>query len=190
MDFQVVITYRKTHRLSMRVVKNGDIHVSAPLGISKSVVDEFIEKNRDWMTQARKQRLQNENARNSFFNQLELDSKEKYSEAVRKLNAIVLPFVEKYSKQMNVAPNGIYYRAVISRWGCCLIKSKKIYFSLYLLLLPEWCIEHIVVHELAHLLVPNHSKAFYEIMNVHFPRWKEARKETKRISRMEETSKQ
>jgi predicted metal-dependent hydrolase len=47
------------------------------------------------------------------------------------------------------------------------------------------CIEHVVVHELAHLLVPNHSPRFYAVMDKFFPRWKEAREETKRISRME-----
>ena len=58
-------------------------------------------------------------------------------------------------------------------------------FSAYLLLLPEWCIEHVVVHELAHLIVPNHSDKFYAVMDTYFPRWREARAETKKISRME-----
>lgn len=187
MNYQVVITYRKTRRLSMRVVKNGDIHVSAPLGINKAEVYEFIEKNQDWISDARERKLQSENKRYNFFNQLKLDTKEKYIVAIQRLDSIVAPLVEKYAKQMDVSPNKIYYRAVISRWGCCQIKSKEIYFSIYLLLLPEWCIEHIVVHELAHLLVPNHSKRFYEIMDIYFPLWKKARKETKRIFRMEES---
>ena len=66
-----------------------------------------------------------------------------------------------------------------------ILRISKLAFSVYLLLLPDWCIEHVVVHELAHLLEPNHSKRFYAIMDRFFPRWKEARKETKRISKME-----
>lgn len=188
MNYQVVITYRKTQRLSMRVVKNGDIHVSAPLGVNQTDVYEFIEKNRDWMSDAHKRKLQSENTRYNFFNQLELNTEEKQAIAVQKLDSIISPLVEKYAKQMDVSPNKIYYRAVISRWGCCQLKSKEIYFSIYLLLLPNWCIEHVVVHELAHLIVPNHSKSFYEIMDTYFPRWKEARKETKRICRMSKIS--
>lgn len=66
-----------------------------------------------------------------------------------------------------------------------ILRISKLAFSVYLLLLPDWCIEHVVVHELAHLLEANHSKRFYAIMDRFFPRWKEARKETKRISKME-----
>ena len=52
---------------------------------------------------------------------------------------------------------------------------------LYLLLLPQRCIEHIVVHELAHLLVPNHGPRFYAVMDKHFPDWKQVRKETSKL---------
>ena len=38
----------------MRIVKNGDVHVSAPIGIPKSEVERFIEEHRDWIAQARK----------------------------------------------------------------------------------------------------------------------------------------
>ena len=62
-----------------------------------------------------------------------------------------------------------------------ILRISKLAFSVYLLLLSDWCIEHVVVHELAHLLEANHSKRFYAIMGRFFPRWKEARKETKQI---------
>ena len=54
-------------------------------------------------------------------------------------------------------------------------------FSAYLLLLPEWCVEHVVVHELCHLLEPSHNTRFHALMDKFFPRWKEARKETRRL---------
>ena len=31
----IQVTYRRTRRLSMRIVKNGDVHVSAPIGMPK-----------------------------------------------------------------------------------------------------------------------------------------------------------
>ena len=37
----IKVTYRFTSRLSMRIVKNGDVHVSAPIGLSKKKVLEF-----------------------------------------------------------------------------------------------------------------------------------------------------
>jgi predicted metal-dependent hydrolase len=52
------------------------------------------------------------------------------------------------------------------------------------LLLPEWCVEHVVVHELCHLLEPAHNARFHQLMDCYFPRWREARKEIRRVSEM------
>ena len=49
----IQVTYRRTRRLSMRIVKNGDVHVSAPIGVSKKQVEAFIEENRGWIVEAR-----------------------------------------------------------------------------------------------------------------------------------------
>ena len=38
----------------MRIVKNGDVHVSAPIGMPKFEVERFIEEHRDWIAEARK----------------------------------------------------------------------------------------------------------------------------------------
>ena len=32
----------------MRIVKNGDVHVSAPIGMSKRLVQAFIDAHREW----------------------------------------------------------------------------------------------------------------------------------------------
>ena len=34
----------------MRIVKNGDVHVSAPIAMPKKEVERFIEEHRDWMS--------------------------------------------------------------------------------------------------------------------------------------------
>ena len=54
----------------------------------------------------------------------------------------------------------------------------RICISTYVLLLPEWCVEHVVVHELCHLLEPSHNARFHALMDKYFPRWREARQLT------------
>ena len=49
----IQVTYRRTRRLSMRIVKNGDVHVSAPIGMPKDEVMKFIDEHRDWIAEAR-----------------------------------------------------------------------------------------------------------------------------------------
>ena len=61
------VTYRRTRRLSMRIVKNGDVHVSAPIGMPKKEVERFIEEHRDWITEARKKTYESQNAEQTFI---------------------------------------------------------------------------------------------------------------------------
>lgn len=178
----IIITYRRTKRLSMRIAKNGDVNVSAPIGLSKAVVERFIEEHRDWIKEARQKTYEREKKRSDFYNQLPLSTQQQADDALRRLKALIEPMVERHAKIMGVQPLLVYYKPTISRWGMCNVKDKTICFSAYLLLLPEWCVEHVVVHELCHLLEPSHNARFHALMDRYFPRWREAREETRRIS--------
>ena len=180
------ITYRRTSRLSMRIVKNGDVHVSAPIGLPREEVEAFIEEHREWIAEARKKTYERQKQRADFYRQLPLTTHAQIDESYNRITALVEPMVERYSKEMGVKPFIVYYKPMISRWGMCNVKDKSICFSTYLLLLPEWCVEHVVVHELCHLLEPSHNARFHQLMDQYFPRWREARKATRQICRMEE----
>ena len=182
----IEITYRKTRRMSMRIVKNGDVHVSVPFGVSKKIVEDFIEEHREWIAEARKKTLERQKQRAEFYSQLPLTTRAQADEALQRLKALVEPMVERHSQVMGVKPRLVYYKPMISRWGVCNVRDRSICFSAYVLLLPEWCVEHIVVHELCHLIEPSHNKRFHQLMDRYFPRWREARKETHKICRMEE----
>ena len=129
----IEVTYRWTRRLSMRIVKNGDVE------------------------KARKKTLERGTKRADFFAQLPLDTKAQKAEARQRLEALLTPMIEKHMKVMGVSPQAVTYKRMISRWGYCNVKNLSICFSLYLLLLPAWCVEHVVVHELCHLLEPSHN---------------------------------
>ena len=87
--------------------------------------------------------------------------------------------VARYSEQMGVSPTSVSFKPMISRWGVCNVRARSICYSAYLLLLPTWCVEHVVVHELCHLLEPSHNARFHVLMDQYYPHWREARKETK-----------
>ena len=120
----------------MRIVKNGDVHVSAPIGMPKKEVERFIEEHREWIAEARKKTYESQKRRADFYNQLPLKTREQADDALRRLKALIEPMVESHSKEMGVNPSAVHYKAMISRWGVCNVRDKSICFSAYLLLLP------------------------------------------------------
>lgn len=65
-------------------------------------------------------------------------------------------------------------RIMTSKWGVCYTRNNKITISSYLIHFPYECLEYIVLHELVHFIVPNHSKRFYEIIDNNMPNYKDA----------------
>lgn len=179
----IKVTYKRTNRLSMRIVRNGDVHVSVPICISKKEVEAFISQHQEWIIEARKKTAERQKQRRDFYDRLPLITKTQKIEATERLRAKVDPMIARYTKVMGVNPMSISYKPMISRWGMCKVKECSICYSNYLLLLPDWCVEHVVVHELCHLLEPSHNARFHELMDKFYPKWKEARRETRRITK-------
>ena len=180
---EIRLTYRRTSRLSMRIVKNGDVHVSVPIGMSRREVETFISQHQEWIVEARKKTVKRQNQRTAFFNQLPLTTKIQKVEATERIRLLVEPMLERHIKVMEVRPSSVRYKPMISRWGMCNVKERSICFSTYLLLLPDWCVEHVVVHELCHLLEPSHNARFHALMDKYYPKWRDARKETRRLAK-------
>ena len=122
----------------MRIVKNGDVHVSAPIGMPREKVIAFIEEHKDWIEQARKKTYERQKQRAEFYNKLPLTTRAQADEALKRLKALVEPMMEKHAKEMGVKPSIVYYKPTISRWGQCNVKDRSICISAYVLLLPEW----------------------------------------------------
>ncbi|MBO7137136.1 MAG: DUF45 domain-containing protein [Bacteroidaceae bacterium] len=167
----------------MHIVKNGDVHVSAPIGMPKSDVEKFINQHHDWIIEARRKTAERQRLRTDFYNQLPLTTRAQKDDAAKRLAALVEPMIERYTKVMGVRPSTVNYKPMISRWGMCKMKDRCVCYSTYLLLLPDWCVEHVVVHELCHLLEPSHNSRFHALMDKYFPKWREARRETRRVAK-------
>ena len=55
------------------------------------------------------------------------------------------------------------------RWGSCTLATREVRISSRLRVAPNWVLVAVIVHELAHLLEPNHSARFRELES-RFPR--------------------
>ena len=80
----------------------------------------------------------------------------------------ILPRVERHARDLGVR----YGRARIAdsryRWGSCTAHG-NVNFSWRLIEAPEFVIDYVIVHELAHLIEPNHTVRFRGIVRTHAP---------------------
>lgn len=62
------------------------------------------------------------------------------------------------------------------RWGSCSASRGIIRLHNQLVEMPRPCVEYVVMHELCHLVYPDHSKEFYTLLTVKMPDWKQRQK--------------
>ena len=63
-------------------------------------------------------------------------------------------------------------RDMKSRWGSCTPAKNSITLNRKLIHYPFEFIEYVVLHEFVHFIQPNHSKAFYNIIENYMPDYK------------------
>ncbi len=90
----------------------------------------------------------------------------------RELLNKIYPYFEKY----NIDKPNLMIRIMKTRWGSCLKSKNKIILNSELIKVPKYCIEYVVIHELAHFLYPKHNKDFYNFISVLIPDWKTIKK--------------
>ena len=81
----------------------------------------------------------------------------------------------EFKQHYNIPYPEITVRAMKSRWGSCRPDKAKITLNLMLLAAPPECIKYVTVHEFAHLLHPNHSKDFWNVVARFVPDYKDRR---------------
>lgn len=93
------------------------------------------------------------------------------------LHAIVPSFIEKWEVKLGVKVNHYFLQRMKTKWGSCNHRAGHIRLNTELVKKPKDLVEYVIVHEMAHLLEPNHSERFVAILAKHYPTWREARAE-------------
>jgi len=74
-------------------------------------------------------------------------------------------------KREKIAFPILQIRRMSNRWGSC-TASGKIILHPDIVQAPVICIRYVLIHELCHLVIPAHNKAFYRLLDGKMPDWR------------------
>jgi predicted metal-dependent hydrolase len=84
----------------------------------------------------------------------------------------VAPLIVKWEPVMGVKVERFFVQRMKTKWGSCTAGTLSIRLNTDLSKKPPECLEYIVVHEMAHLLVRHHNYRFSNLMDRCLPNWK------------------
>lgn len=92
------------------------------------------------------------------------------------LKEYIGPLVERWAEKLEERNVTWQIKSMKTLWGSCNARRRSLLFNLELARVPKECIEYVVVHELTHLKIQNHSKVFEFLLGQQIPNWKSLRK--------------
>ena len=102
---------------------------------------------------------------------LDIPTQEKWFRAVAK--EYLTRRLEELAKKLGFRYNKIFIRNQRKKWGNC-SKEKNISLNWRLIKAPMFVSDYLIVHELVHTLVMNHTNKFWTLLKSHYPDYKDA----------------
>ncbi|MBN1296888.1 M48 family metallopeptidase [bacterium] len=84
------------------------------------------------------------------------------------------PIIRTHSEKLRITVRQFIIRDQRSRWGSW-STSGTMSLNWRLIMFPDDVIHYVVIHELLHAVVANHSSAFWKLVEQHCPHWRSSR---------------
>ncbi len=143
METKVIRSHRRRRTVSARFA-DGIIYIYAPVGISDEKLTEVI---KNFKRRFERRKLKKE-----------LNIKENLNEVAQRLNK------KYFGGKLKI--ESIEYAANQDKiFGSCNYRRGTIRISHRLAEMPQWVRDYVIVHEMVHIIQPNHSKSFWDIVS-------------------------
>ena len=190
---KIIKSFRKT--ISMKIDEAWELIIKAPFFMSKKMIEEFINKNKNWIELKKEQvleRIKNYKEWEKFYyfwdeyelkfeweyKKIEFDWLNFYLSKKYKNKADILfsdfykkeakKYIEKRINEIAKQNNLDFNKLKITSAKTrwwSCTSQKNINFSYRLIMAPIKTIDYVIVHELAHLKHMNHSKKFWDYVS-------------------------
>ncbi len=93
------------------------------------------------------------------------------------LHQTIPVLIQKWQPVLGVTVSAYFLQRMKTKWGGCNHRAGTIHLNTELVKKPKDLLEYVVVHEMLHLIEPTHSQRFIDLLDKHYPNWREARAE-------------
>ena len=166
MDYTVIRSDRKT--VALQINWDGELIVRAPKRFPEYKIKKLVEKHKEWIEKKTAEAVKRKEKAQELL-------PEEITELKNRARDILPKLTDKYARIMGVSYGTVKITSAQKRFGSCSAKN-NICFSYILMQYPIEAIEYVVVHELAHTVHHDHSKAFYALIEKHMPDYKQREK--------------
>jgi len=145
---------RRAKRVIISVRTSKGVRVAVPTRTSFKKAEEFVCLKKKWIQRHSVKIEQNENRRKAFIDRfLAIDK----ADARKILKERLYHLAEEHG----FTCNSVAIREQRTRWGSCSHKN-NISLNLKLVLLPKELMDYVMLHELVHTRIHNHSRKFWD----------------------------
>lgn len=163
---------KRVKNINVRVRRDGSLYASMPYWVSYAEAERFIQSKTSFFIKAIDDVSQRSGEEDKWKN-IDKETQERLKNLILELIELHMPF---FRARGIANPSKIVIGHYRSFWGECLNKRGILKFSTRLAEKDRELVEYVVVHELSHFLVPNHSAAFWNIVGSILPDYQVRRK--------------
>jgi predicted metal-dependent hydrolase len=139
--------------------------LTVPQRMSAAAIEQVLAEKRGWIEEQRRLQVPRLGLERLGVSE---------SEARVAVREVVSALVDVEAERLGVTYGRIRIADQRTRWGSC-SPTGTLSFNWRLVLAPPEVLDYVVVHELCHLRVPNHSRRFWDLVGERRPGWREQR---------------
>ncbi len=157
-EYSVIKSRRR--KTSQIMVDKDEVIIRTPITKNNSEIKKIVENKAQWI----------------FRKQLEFKKRANVNYVPKKYTKqFLLKQVNSYAAKIGISPSKVNIKKMRTRWGSA-SKDNVINLNEHLLKAPKGAIDYVILHEICHLKVRNHSHRFWKLVQKFMPNYEKNRK--------------
>jgi predicted metal-dependent hydrolase len=152
----------RARRWRLEAPWGGPVRLVAPQRMSRSEIERVLDDKRGWIERQRRRQVPRLGLEAIVISE---------AEGRNRARRLVSELAAEEAGRIGVSYRRIRIGAQRTLWGSCSPRG-TLSFNWRLVLAPPEVAGYVVVHELCHLRIPNHSRSFWTLLEQHRPHWR------------------